>query len=75
MFQHRGNHILKGATIKENNMEHILSFKSNNFKGHQIEKRRKLNYHMSSYFKIPQILNVRTLKKMNIHTALWAYIT
>ena len=54
MFQHRGNHVLKGATIKAKNMLPIGSIFfplrvaptriENNFKRHYLEKPTKLNY-------------------------------
>ena len=59
-FQGRGNHVLKGATIKGKNMLPIgsISFPlrvapmriENNFKGHKIEKLPKLNYANMSVF-------------------------
>ena len=54
MFQHRGNHFLKVATIKGKNMRPVGSIffplkvapmrKENNFKGNCIEKQPKLKY-------------------------------
>ena len=70
LFQCRGNHVSKGATIKEKNLGRVFfSLKvapmriQSNFKGHWIEKLPKLNYANMSVFKnglilMPQILNV-----------------
>ena len=63
MFKHRGNYILKGATIKGNNKIPIGSIFlllkvapmriDNNFKGHEIEKLPKLNYANICFLKSP----------------------
>ena len=66
MFQQRGNHTLKGPTVKGKNMLHIgrIFFPlkvapmriENIFKGHQVENPPKLNHaNMPAFFFVSQI--------------------